>query len=135
VPAAGITVLVDVDEASWSSWNRYAAAFADASGATVTNIDDGGVAGPAFFEHVARLGRPVLQSPKRHVAPMPPTLTRWPVRSPAPVWAWQLLHRSADARPTVTRATQMLIDRAAASGWRTPPAARYWPDAARLSHE
>jgi DNA-binding transcriptional LysR family regulator len=135
VPAAGITVLVDVDEASWSSWNRYAAAFAQASGATVTHIDDGGVAGPAFFEHVARLGRPVLQSPKRHVAPMPPTLTRRPVRSPAPVWAWELLHRSGDARPTVTRATQTLIDHAAASGWRTPPAEPYWPDAARLSHE
>ena len=31
VPAAETTVLVDVDEASWSSWNRYANAFAAAN--------------------------------------------------------------------------------------------------------
>ena len=55
VPAAEITVLVDVDEASWWSWNRYASAFAEANQASVTNIDDGGIAGPAFFDHVARL--------------------------------------------------------------------------------
>jgi hypothetical protein len=34
------------------------------------------------FSTLARSGRPVLDSPKRHVAPMPPTLTRQPVRSP-----------------------------------------------------
>ena len=84
VAASEITVLVDVDEASWWSWNRYGSAFAEATGASVANIDDGGIAGPAFFDHVARLQRPVLESPKRHSAPMPPTLTRRPVRSPVP---------------------------------------------------
>jgi hypothetical protein len=69
VRATEVTVLVDVDEASWASWNRYATAFAEASGASVTKIEDGGIAGPAFFDHVARLRRPVLDSPKRHVAP------------------------------------------------------------------
>ena len=72
VPAAEITVLVDIDEASWSSWNRYASAFAAANQASVTRINDGGIAGPAFFDHVARLGRPVLESPKRHPEPMTP---------------------------------------------------------------
>ena len=91
VPASEITVLVDVDEASWWSWNRYASAFANANQASVTNTDDGGIAGPAFFDHVARLRRPVLESPKRHSAPMPPTLTRRPVRSPVPLWTWALV--------------------------------------------
>ena len=98
VPAAEITVLVDVDEASWWSWNRYASTFAKTNHASVTNIEDGGIVGPAFFDHVIRLQRPVLDSPKRHAAPMPPTLTRRPVRSPVPLWAWALLHR-ADEHP------------------------------------
>jgi DNA-binding transcriptional LysR family regulator len=131
VPAADVTVLVDCDEASWWSWNRYASAFAEASQASVTKIVDGGIAGPAFFDHVARLGRPVLDSPKRHAAPMPPTLTRRPVRSPVPVWAWSLLHRADDTRPMVVRATRALIDHASALGWRTPPTGPYWPPASQ----
>jgi DNA-binding transcriptional LysR family regulator len=127
VPAAEITVLVDIDEASWSSWNRYASAFAKASQASVTNIEDGGIVGPAFFDHVARLKRPVLDSPKRHVAPMPPTLTRRSVRSPVPLWTWALLHRADDDRPTVARATRILIDHASAVGWRTAPTEPHWP--------
>ena len=129
VPASEITVLVDVDEASWWSWNRYASAFANANQASVTNIDDGGIAGPAFFDHVARLRRPVLDSPKRHAAPMPPTLTRRPVRSPVPLWAWALLHRADDTRPMVARATRTLIDHASTLGWRTPPSEPHWPPA------
>jgi hypothetical protein len=126
VPAAEITVLIDVDEASWWSWYRYASSFAKATEASVTNIDDGGIAGPAFFDHVTRLRRPVLDSPKRHVTPMPPTLTRRPVRSPVPIWTWSLLHRSDDTRPMVARATRTLIDHAAAVGWRIPPTEPYW---------
>jgi DNA-binding transcriptional LysR family regulator len=127
VPAAQTTVLVDVDEASWSSWNRYAAAFAEATQAYVTKIHDGGITGPAFFDHVARLRRPVLDSPKRHAAPMPPILTRRPVRSPAPLWTWALLHRADDTRAIVVRATRTLTDHASAFGWRTPPSEPYWP--------
>jgi DNA-binding transcriptional LysR family regulator len=129
VPAAELTVLVDVDEASWSSWNRYASAFAEANRASVTNINDGGIAGPAFFDHVTRLRRPVLESPKRHTAPIPPTLTRRPVRSPVPLWAWALLHCADDTRPMVARTTRTLIDHASARGWRTPPSEPHWPPA------
>jgi DNA-binding transcriptional LysR family regulator len=129
VPAAEITVLVDIDEASWSSWNRYASAFAEANQVSVTKIDDGGITGPAFFDHVVRLRRPVLHSPKRHAAPMPPTLTRRPVRTPAPVWSWALLHRADDTRPMVARAASTLIEYASALGWRTLPSERYWPPA------
>jgi DNA-binding transcriptional LysR family regulator len=127
VPAAETTVLVDVDEASWSSWNRYASAFADTSQASVTYIEDGGIAGPAFFDHVSRLRRPVLHSPKRHAAPMPPTLTRRPIRSPVPLWTWAVFHRADDTRPMVARATQTLLDHASALGWRTPPSEAHWP--------
>jgi DNA-binding transcriptional LysR family regulator len=126
VRASEITVLVDVDEASWLSWNRYASAFATASRASVKKIEDGGIAGPAFFDHVARLRRPVLESPKRHSAPMPPTLTRRPVRSPVPVWPWALIHRADDTRPMVARATRVLIDHASNQGWRAPPSEPYW---------
>ena len=37
VPASEITVLVDVDEASWLSWNRYASTFAEANQASATH--------------------------------------------------------------------------------------------------
>ena len=49
-----------------ASWNRYASAFAKANQASVTNIHDGGIAGPAFFDHVARLrtaGARVAEAP------------------------------------------------------------------------
>lgn len=127
VAAADVTVLLDVDEASWSSWNRYAAAFAEATQAPAIKIEDGGIAGPALFDHVARLRRPVLDSPKRHAAPMPPTLTRRPVRSPVPLWAWALLQRADDTRPTVARAVGTLVGRASALGWRNLPAEPHWP--------
>jgi DNA-binding transcriptional LysR family regulator len=134
VAAAETTVLVDVDEASWRSWNRYATAFADANQVSVTNIEDGGIAGPAFFDHVARLRRPVIDSPKRHAAPMPPTLTRRPVRSPVPLWAWALVHRADDTRPLVARAASALVDHASAHGWQTPPSEPHWPQPARPTH-
>jgi DNA-binding transcriptional LysR family regulator len=127
VPAAELTVLVDVDEASWSSWNQYANGFAGATLARVIKIDDGGIAGPAFFDHVARLRRPVLASPKRHAAAMPPKLTRRPVGSPVPVWPWALFHRADDTRPAVAGATHTLVEHAKAHGWRTPPSETYWP--------
>jgi DNA-binding transcriptional LysR family regulator len=133
VLAAEVTVLVDVDEASWSSWNRYASSFATETQASVKNIDDGGVAGPAFFDHVASLGRPVLESPKRHAAPIPPTLVRRPVISPVPLWAWMLLHRADDTRPVVARASQVLLDHASTCGWRKVPSEQHWPPSGQQS--
>ena len=127
VLATDVAVLIDVDEASWKSWNHYAFAFATANQASVTNIEDGGIAGPAFFDHVARLGRPVLESPKRHAAPMPPTLTRRPVRSPVPLWGWTLLHRSDDTRQLVAHATRILTDLSSTCGWQTLPSESHWP--------
>jgi DNA-binding transcriptional LysR family regulator len=133
VPATEVTVLIDVDEASWSSWNRYASSFATENQASVKKINDGGVAGPAFFDHVASLGRPVLESPKRHAAPIPPTLARRPVTSPVPLWAWMLLHRADDTRPVVARASQALLDHASTCGWRDPPSEQHWPPSGQQS--
>jgi DNA-binding transcriptional LysR family regulator len=133
ISAADVTVLIDVDEASWRSWNRYATSFAEANQAPLINIEDGGIAGPAFFDHVSRLRRPVLDSPKRHAAPMPPTLTRRPIHSLVSLWTWMLLQRADDTRPVVIRATQTLIDHASALGWRTPPAEAHWPPTSEKS--
>jgi DNA-binding transcriptional LysR family regulator len=71
VPAAETTVLVDIDEASWRSWNRYASAFANANQATMTNIHDGGIVGPAFFDHAACGGRCSIR-----LSAMPPRCRR-----------------------------------------------------------
>ncbi|SEH63860.1 DNA-binding transcriptional regulator, LysR family [Mycolicibacterium rutilum] len=101
VDAADTAVLVDADAASWSSWNRYAEQYAAATGARVLRTDDGGVTGSTFFEHVRRLGRPVLNNPKGQDVPVPRGLTRRPVINPSPVWTWSLVWRRDDDRPAV----------------------------------
>jgi len=126
VPAAEITVLVDVDEASWSSWNRFAYAFAEATQASVTKIEDGGIAGPAFSTTWPACGGRCSIRPSDTSAPMPPTLSRRPVRSPVPVWEWSLLRRADDTRPMVAQAARTLIDHASAVGWRRRPSEPYW---------
>ena len=55
IQAAKLRVLVDADLTSWQAWNDYATEFADATGARVVHIDDGGIAGPAFHDRVLRL--------------------------------------------------------------------------------
>jgi DNA-binding transcriptional LysR family regulator len=101
VAARDTVVLVDADTASWSSWNGYAEQFARDTGARVERIDDGGVTGPAFFEHVRRLRRPVVNSPKGQTTPVPPDLVRRPVVDPAPYWTWSLVSRRDETRTAV----------------------------------
>jgi hypothetical protein len=43
---------MDADETSWLSWNRYAEEFLADNGAARISVDDGGVTGPAYFDHV-----------------------------------------------------------------------------------
>ncbi|MEV6826612.1 LysR family transcriptional regulator [Amycolatopsis sp. NPDC051102] len=117
VPAAAVSVLVDSDQSSWLAWNEFALAYAAASGAHVIRIDDGGVTGQAFFDHVTRLRVPVLQSPKRHTAPFPPSLVRRPIGEPAPGWAWSLLHRRDDDRPEVALVVERLLGLRATMRW------------------
>jgi DNA-binding transcriptional LysR family regulator len=101
VEAKDTLVLVDTDEATWSSWNRYAEQFAADTGARVVRVDDGGVTGPTFFEHVRRLRKPVLNSPKGQDAPEPSGLVRRPVVHPTPLWTWSLVWRCAEDNPAV----------------------------------
>lgn len=101
VEAADTVVLVDSDAASWSSWNRYGELFAAATGARVMRTDDGGVTGPTFFEHVRRLGRPVLNNPKGQDAQLPRGLVRRPVVNPSPMWTWSLVWRRDESNAAI----------------------------------
>ena len=130
VPAAEVTVLVDLDEASWRSWNVYAFPFAEASQASVINIDDGGIAGPAFFDHVARLRKACARGrQKRHAAPMPPTMIRRPVPISSTALGMGTDPQSRRNSAKSSRVVQTLIDHASTCGWRTPPSEPHWPDA------
>ncbi|GAA1607919.1 LysR family transcriptional regulator [Kribbella sancticallisti] len=104
VRAKDCLLLVDSDLTTWSSWNKYAEEFAQDTGAQIVRIDDGGITGPALFEHVRRLRRPVINSPKRTPTPLPPDLVERPVVDPAPYWTWALVSRRDEAR-TAVRAT------------------------------
>ena len=101
VSAKDTVVLVDTDTASWSSWNRYAEQFAADTGARVMRTDDGGVTGPMFFEHVRRLGRPVLNNPKGQNDTESSDLVRRPVIGPVPLWTWSLVWRRDEDRASV----------------------------------
>lgn len=103
VDATDTVVLLDADERSWRSWNRYAEQFAAETGAGTVRISNGGIAGPMFFEHVRRLGRPVLNSPKAQNADrVPGDIVRRAVKPPAPHWTWSLVSRRTESRRTVS---------------------------------
>jgi len=125
VPAAGVRALIDSDESTWSSWNRFAEQFAVENHARITRIDDGGITGEAYYGHVRSSGAPVLASPKRHTTPAPPTMGPRPV-NPTPVWTWSLLRRVDDDRPAVIHAVQSLSNFANLSSWTTPPSEPWW---------
>lgn len=108
VRAQDVVVLVDADTATWSSWNIYAIEFARSVGASVERIDDHGITGSAFFDHVRRLRRPVLSSPKRDATPWPSGFTRRPVVDPAPLWTWGLVSRWDESDPAVLAAVEAL---------------------------
>lgn len=108
VRAKDTVVLLDADVTSWSSWNRYAEEFAHETGARVVRIKDGGITGPAFFDHVRRLRRPVINSPKGQTTPVPPDLMHRPVVDPAPYWTWALVSRRDETRATVRATVEAL---------------------------
>jgi len=101
VEAKEMLVLLDADEASWSSWNRYAEQFAADTGARIMRVDDGGVTGPTFFEHVRRLRRPVLNNPRGQNVQESGGLVRRPVVHPTPLWTWSLVWRRGEDSPAV----------------------------------
>ena len=108
VAARDTLVLLDEDETSWSSWNAYAEELARETGARAVRISDGGITGPAFFDHVRRSRRPVINSPKGQTTPLPPDLVRRPVTDPQPYWTWSLVRRADEPRPAVLAAFDAL---------------------------
>ncbi|MDT7803015.1 MAG: hypothetical protein QOI78_6448 [Actinomycetota bacterium] len=101
IRASDTLVLVDGDTASWASWNVYAEEFAHATGARIVRTRDGGITGPAFFDHVRKLRRPVLNSPKGQTTPIPPDLARREIVAPSPYWTWSLVSRQDETRAAV----------------------------------
>ncbi|HYS36919.1 MAG TPA: LysR family transcriptional regulator [Pseudonocardiaceae bacterium] len=120
VRARDTLVLVDADTASWASWNVYAEEFATATGATVVRIDDGGITGPAFFSHVRRLRRPVVNSPKGQTTPIPPDLAQRPVVCPTPYWTWSLVWRRDATRAAVRDVVDALTNDVGSLGLDAP---------------
>jgi len=108
VDAKDTVVLLDADTATWSSSNRYGEHFARDTGATAVRVDDGGITGPAFFEHVRRLGRPVLNSPKGQGEVLPAGLVARPVVNPAPYWTWSLVSRRGEPDDAVRAVVEVL---------------------------
>ncbi|MFG2512512.1 LysR family transcriptional regulator [Streptomyces sp. NPDC048584] len=110
VAARDTLVLLDDDTISWSSWNAYAERLARDTGARAMRISDNGITGPAFYDHVRRTGRPVVNSPKGQTASIPPDLVRRPVVAPEIHWTWSLVWRRNDSRPEVTGVVDALCD-------------------------
>jgi DNA-binding transcriptional LysR family regulator len=108
VRARSVTVLVDDDAASWASWNLFAEQLARDTSAQIRCIDDGGITGPAFFDHVRAVGHPVLNSPKDQGAALPPDLVQRPVIEPVVMWTWSLVWRRDEVRPVVLAAAEAI---------------------------
>lgn len=108
VRARDVVVLVDDDTTSWYSWNVYAEEFARDTGAQILRINDGGITGPAFFDHARAVGRPVVNSPKGQTITLPSDLTARAVIDPAAIWTWSLLCRENETRPAVLAAVDAL---------------------------
>jgi DNA-binding transcriptional LysR family regulator len=103
-------VLLDDDTTSWSSWNAYAEQLARDTGACAVRISDGGITGSAFFDHVRRSHRPLINSPKGQTTPLPPDLVQRPLIAPAVYWTWSLVWRRGEARAAVLAAVDALTD-------------------------
>jgi DNA-binding transcriptional LysR family regulator len=101
VRARDTVALLDDDVKTWRSWNDYAEQLARDTGARTVRISDGGITGPAFFDHVRRSRRPVVNSPKGQNAPLPPDLVRRAVVEPKLYWPWSLVWRRSELRAAV----------------------------------
>ena len=108
VHARDTVVLLDDDTTSWASWNLYAAQLARDTGARAVRISDGGITGPAFFDHVRRSRRPIINAPKHPATPLPPDLARRPVIAPQVYWTWSLVWRRGEERAAVLTAVHAL---------------------------
>ncbi|MFG2381949.1 LysR family transcriptional regulator [Streptomyces avermitilis] len=122
VGAQDTVVLLDDDTTSWSSWNVYAERLAHDTGARTVRISDGGVTGPAFFDHVRRGRRPVVNSPKGQTTPLPPDLVQRPVIAPKVYWTWSLVWRRSEVRAAVLAVADTLTEGVGDLGIHAPDA-------------
>ncbi|MFF5140289.1 LysR family transcriptional regulator [Streptomyces sp. NPDC013157] len=122
LPARDTDILIDEDVTSWASWNVYAEELTQAVGARPVRISDGAVTGPAYFDHVRRCTRPVLNSPKGQTAPLPPDLVRREIVAPKVYWTWSLVWRASEDRAGVLAAVDALCDGVGDLGIHAPDA-------------
>ena len=126
VPARKLRVLVDADLTSWQAWNDFATEFADATGARLVHIDDGGIAGAAFHDRALRMNAPVLMSPKRYFDRLPARLRTRPVVDPRPLWCWSLVTRADDERDSIVALREYASNVIQPAASRTTPAGPIW---------
>jgi DNA-binding transcriptional LysR family regulator len=126
ISAGKLRVLVDADLTSWQAWNDYATEFAQATGARLVHIDDGGIAGVAFHDHALRLNAPVLMSPKRYFDRLPASLRTRRVVEPCPLWCWSLVTRANDERDSVAALRDHASKVVQPGASRTPPTGQIW---------
>ncbi|MEV6948682.1 LysR family transcriptional regulator [Streptomyces sp. NPDC051172] len=122
VAATDTDVLIDDDITSWASWNVYAEELAQVTGARVVRISDGAITGPAFFDHVRRCRRPVLNSPKGQTTPLPADLVRRELVAPKVYWTWSLVWRESEDRAGVLAAVDALCESVGDLGIHAPDA-------------
>lgn len=122
VRAQDTAVLLDDDTTSWASWNLYAGQMARDTGAREVRIHDGGITGPAFFDHVRRSRRPIVNSPKGQATPLPPDLARRAVIAPQVYWTWSLVWRSSEDRAAVMAVVDALTEGVGDLGLHQPDA-------------
>jgi DNA-binding transcriptional LysR family regulator len=120
VRARDAVVLLDDDAKTWRSWDAYAEQFARDTGARAVRISDGGITGPAFFDHVRRSPRPIVNSPKGQNTPLPPDLVRRAVVDPKPYWTWSLTWRRSEVRAAVLAVVDALTTGVPDLGMRAP---------------
>jgi DNA-binding transcriptional LysR family regulator len=126
VSARKLRVLVDADLTSWQAWNDFATEFAEATGARLVHIDDGGIAGAAFHDRAARINAPVLMSPKRHFDRLPASLRTRPVVDPCPLWCWSLVTRAEDERDSIATLREYAGNVIESAASRTAPTGPIW---------
>ncbi|MFJ9562561.1 LysR family transcriptional regulator [Streptomyces fuscichromogenes] len=122
LPAREADILIDEDITSWASWNGYAEELTRAVGARAVRISDGAVTGPAYFDHVRRCTRPVLNSPKGQTTPLPPDLVRREIVAPKVYWTWSLVWRASEDRAGVLAAVDALCEGVGDLGIHAPDA-------------
>ncbi|MGW1168442.1 LysR family transcriptional regulator [Streptomyces sp. NPDC001153] len=122
VRARDVVVLLDDDATAWLSWNAFAEQLARDTGARAAHISDGGITGPAFFDHVRRSRRPILNSPKAQTTPLPPELVAHPVVEPKVYWTWSLVWRRSEVRAAVLNTVDALTDGVGDLGIHAPDA-------------